>query len=531
MTSTSMRKRSISFTIRLTPDFLKILNESLFLNLRYTIIIKKTEKAIDQLSSESFFSDICAVKKIFLEPMKPKSLYKVLCAAFLSIVTLSCNDTLDQVGFTIQPGMDTLTVGIDTMHLKARTVQLDSIYAKTNYPVLGEYLDPVFGSVKSEYMGEFYLPEGSGFKPDATVDSVRVVVSYTTIMGDSLAPMELSVYELNRSLKGIKSYTHINPEEFAEMSEPLGKKVFTGKNNTFHTEYYNTGYSTESYKVYDISVDLPMSVGERFLNEYNKPGHGMMSDLYSFREFFPGLYFTTSFGNSTILNIDFTTLFLHYHYTDVKGSSTGQDTIRTDALRLFITPDVTQINTIRSNNQQLLEESDTHTYVKSPAGVVTEITFPFSDIYQELQSRALNLANFTFFAMPDATENPMVKISPPDYLLLVNRDSLAGFFEQRKLPDNVTSFLSNKFDATTYTYDFNNISAMMNYYNRTMGENPDDLVYYLIPVNATITTSQQSYYSSGSQTLTDLHNQMWPTAAMLDKREGNLKIDLIFSNY
>jgi hypothetical protein len=50
-------------------------------------------------------------------------------------------------------------------------------------------------------------------------------------------------------------------------------------------------------------------------------------------------------------------------------------------------------------------------------------------------------------------------------------------------------------------------------------------------VDATIVTSQQSYYSSGSQSLTDVFNQMWPTAAMLDKREGNLKLELIFSNF
>ena len=128
-------------------------------------------------------------------------------------------------------------------------------------------------------------------------------------------------------------------------------------------------------------------------------------------------------------------------------------------------------------------------------------------------------------------EDPLVKIAPPDYLMLVNRDSLEGFFEGRKLIDNVTSFISDKFDATTYSYDFNNISAMINYYNLEMGDTPYDLVYYLIPVDATMTTVQQSYYSSGSEVLTELHNQMWPTAAMLDKREGNLKIELIFSNY
>ncbi|MFA7139672.1 MAG: DUF4270 domain-containing protein [Proteiniphilum sp.] len=463
--------------------------------------------------------------------MKLKSLYKALFFPFLSLLTLSCNDTLDQVGFTIQPGMDSLTVGIDTMHLQARTVQLDSLFAKTKYPVLGEYVDPVFGSVKSEYMGEFYLPESTGFKPGSTIDSVRVVVSYSSMMGDSLAPMELSVYELNRSLKGTRNYTHINPENFADMTTLLGKAVFTGKNKTYRTETYTSGYTTQTYKVYDIRVKLPLTLGERFLTEYNKPGHGQMTDADRFREFFPGLYFTTSFGNSTILNVSFTTLYVHYHYTHEKGSSTGQDTIRTDAMRLYVTPEVTQINTIRSSNQSLLEENDTHTYVKSPAGVVTEIIFPFTEIHKELKSKALNRANFSLYAMPDAMENPMVKIAPPDYLLLINRDSLEGFFEGRKLRDNVTSFLSNKFDPTTYSYDFNNISMLINYYNRKMGDTPYDPVYYLIPVDATYTTVQQSYYSSGSQVLTDLHNQMWPSAAMLDKRKGNLKIELIFSNY
>lgn len=463
--------------------------------------------------------------------MKLTSIYKALIVTFVAILTLSCNDTLDQVGFTVQPDKDRLEVGIDTLHMQARTVRVDSMFAKTKYPVLGEYIDPVFGSVKSDYLGEFYFPEGTGFEAGADIDSVNVVVSYSMMMGDSLAPMELSVYEVTKSLQSVSNYTHNDPEEYAEMSAPLGRQVFTGKNSTYRTESYTSGYSTQSYKVYDINVKLPKEIGEKFLNEYNKAGHGKMVDADSFREFFPGLYFTTSFGNSTMLNVSFTSLYVHYHYLDEKGSSTGQDTIRNSAMRLFITPEVTQINHISNNNDQLLGESAMHTYVKSPAGVNTEITFPLSQIYDKLKSQALNLANFTIYAMPDAIENPMVKLSPPDYLLLVNRDSLAGFFEQKKMHDNITSFLSAEFNPTTYSYNFNNISTMINHYNEESDGVPFDLVYYLIPVDVTFTTVQQSYYSSGSQTPTDIYNQMWPTAAMLDKREGNLKLELIFSNF
>jgi hypothetical protein len=464
--------------------------------------------------------------------MKSKSLINGLILIFAAMLTFSCNDTLDQVGFTIQPGKDRLGVGVDTLNLRARTVQVDSVYNRTKYPVLGEYKDPTFGSIRASYMGEFYFPEGAGFKEGAEIDSVRIIASYTTMMGDSLAPMELSVYEITKSLKGTANYTHIDPSDYVDLSSPIGSQVFTGKNSTYRTgSYTGSDYSTINYKIYDIIVRLPNELGERFLNEYKKPGHGKLMDVDTFREFFKGLYFTPTFGNSTIVSIDGTFLNVHYHYLDPKGSSTQQDTIRTDVLSLRITPEVSQINYIQNNNQQLLSENDNRTFVKSPAGVNTEITFPFSELHDKIKSQALNLANFTIYAMPEAEENPLVKIAPPDYLLLINKDSLNGFFEQRKLIDNVTSFISSKFDTNTYSYRFSNISTMINHYNQEFNGEAFDLVYYLIPVSATYTTYQQSYYSQASSVLTALHNQMWPNAAILDKREGNMKLELIFSNF
>lgn len=463
--------------------------------------------------------------------MKLKSLYKVIAVTFIAAFIISCNDTLDQLGLSIQPGQDKLVVGVDTLQLQARTVKVDSMYARTKYPVLGEYSDPVFGSIKSEYIAEFYLPTGAEFKEGAIIDSVKAVLTYTTMMGDSIAPMALSVYEVNKTLRGINDYTHIEPSEFANMSSALGVQSFTGDNSKYRIQTYTAeDYSTATYKEYIIDVDLPLAIGEKILDEYKKPGHGKLSDTDSFREFFPGLYFTTTFGNSTIISVDLTSLYVYYHYLDIKGSSQKQDTIRNTSFRLNNTPEVRQIKHIKSNDDNLLVENPTQTYVKSPAGVNTEIVFPISEIYESLQSKALNLVNFTVYALPDASENVKVKIKPPNYLLLVNKDSLNGFFENRKLRDNVTSFLSEPFDSNTYSYKFNNISTMINYYNSTFEGEPYDLTYYLIPVDATFTSTQQSYYSSAQQILTSIHNQMWPTAAILDKKQGSLQLELIFSD-
>ena len=462
--------------------------------------------------------------------MKLKSLNKIIAVTFLTILIISCNDTLDQMGLSIQPGQDRLVVGVDTLQLQARTVKVDSMYARTKFPVLGEYSDPVFGSIKSEYIAEFFLPTGTEFKSGAIIDSVKAVLSYTTMMGDSIAPMGLSVYEVNKSLKGTNDYTHIEPIEYSDMSSPLGVQSFTGSNSNYRLQSYTTdNYSTVTYKEYIINVDLPKSIGDIFLEEFQKPGHGKLSDADSFREFFPGLYFTTTFGNSTIINVDRTSLYVYYHYLDEKGSSQKQDTIRNTTFRLNNTAEVRQIKYVKSNDEDLLGESITQTYIKSPAGVNTEIVFPISEIHESLQSKALNLVNFTIYALPDETEDVRVKINPPNYLLLVNKDSLSGFFENRKLRDNVTSFISDPFDPNTYSYNFNNISSMINYYNSTFEGEPYDLTYYLVPVDATFTTVQQSYYSTGQQ-LISIHNQMWPTAAILDKRLGSLQLELIFSD-
>lgn len=460
--------------------------------------------------------------------MKLQPLYKLL---FIAIVTVfaSCVDTLDKIGFTIQPENDRVSVGTDTLYVSSRTIQVDSVFSRTKYPILGEYIDPVFGSIRSEYVGEFYYPESQAFKDDAIIDSVRLTVSYSSIIGDSLAPMRLAVYKVIGELPKNHDYTNFDPRKKADMSAPLGTQMFTGKNNTYRTEIYYSGNTTQEVRIYEIYTKLPTSIGQSFLDEYKKPDHGALKNTDTFRKFFPGLYITTNFGNSTILNVNLTSLNIFYNYIDPKGSSQKTDTIRTSEFRLNITPEVTQINHIQNNNNRLLAPNNKGTFVKSPAGVNTEITFPISEIYSKLTNRSLNLARFIVYALPEANQDEKVKLSPPDHLLLVNKDSLKGFFENRRLHDNVTSFYAS-FNSETYSYNFGNIAAMINYYKQQKNE-AFDLTYYLVPVDITFTTTGASYYSQGTSTPTAIYNQMKPSAVMLENKPEKLKLDIIYSSF
>ncbi|MEA4951016.1 MAG: DUF4270 family protein, partial [Petrimonas sp.] len=117
-----------------------------------------------------------------------------------------------------------------------------------------------------------------------------------------------------------------------------------------------------------------------------------------------------------------------------------------------------------------------------------------------------------------------VKLSPPDYLLLVNKDSLKGFFENRRLDDNVTSFYAS-FNKETYSYNFGNIAAMINYYKKQKKE-AFDLTYCLVPVDITFTTDQY-----GNSKATAIYNQMKPAAVMLENKPEKLKLDIIYTAF
>ena len=445
----------------------------------------------------------------------------ILYITLLSIIALlsSCDDSLKNLGFTIQPESDRITVGTDSLFMKVKTVSVESLlpdgmFAKTKSPVLGEYKDPLFGSTKSDYVGEFYFPEGNKFPDAAIIDSVKVGVFYNSWRGDSVAPIGLSVYEVNKSLPGGSHFTNFDPTQYVDIDAPIGRSIFSPANievpkvEREESDYYHRAF-----------VDLPKSIGQR-IQDLTEANDNLDTD--SFKEHFKGLYLTTDFGSGAIVTVDHTYLYIHFNYVDEKGSSLKEDTIRSGSMILNTTPEVIQINQIKNNNDKLLEENAEFAYIKSPAGVYTEVTFPFTEKADKLNNQALNLAKFTVTALPDRDSELKFKLNPSPYLLLVNKDDLKEFFEMRKVPDNITSFYA-QLDQTTYTYNFGNLSPMVNHYKEENDGEVKDLTYVLVPIDVGITNV------NNQAQITAVYNQMTPTATTIFKSPSKMKMDLVFS--
>ena len=330
--------------------------------------------------------------------------------------------------------------------------------------------------------------------------------------------MQVTVYPIT-TVPERNFYTNVDPEKYCDMQTVLGQKMYTAYDVTISDSVRNGLTSTIYTPV--VRVKLPTEIGQDFYNEtVNNPGSFENQD--AFNQYFPGLYITNTFGSGNLLTVYQTSFFIYYRYT-VEGSA-GQDSIVNGREQFNVTREVIQLNHVANANlEPLLLPDEKYTYMRTPAGVYTELTLPITEIKETVGSRFLNNLPLTLHAMPQ--ENWDYAFEPPSYLLLLPTDSVKGFFEQNKVENNETAFLSGIYDSSTRTYTFGNISNLIKY---QLENAPDeDLQVSVIPVSRE--TQSDSY--SGTEYTVTLSNYMLPSGVKIVKDNDYMKVGLTTSEY
>ncbi len=462
---------------------------------------------------------IFGVNNIILDNrMKIKSLFAIF-SFFLFFALFSCDDDLNAIGGSIQPPSDTISVTTDTISLNARTISmLDSVYARTISGVLGKYEDDVFGTIKSDYLCQFYFPDDLKFKGDVTeIDSVQFVIdfNYRYSVGDTTAIMGLSVYPVTTPLSSYY-YTNADPTKYCDMKELL-------VNDTYSV----SGSKILSATQREIITDLGIPFGQKIYDAWK---NGTIKDNKSFNEFFPGVYVTTNFGSESLIKVLYTSIDMYYKYNDVLGNHDGtKDTIRTASLSISATDEVIQLNHIKNKNpENLFEEGTGATYLKTPAGVYTEVVMPIADIAKSMETRNMTTINSAQFRLKGYTElesSDKQGLSRPNTLLLINKDSVDIFFKQRQKPSTYDTSISVKtnfvagLEESTNSYNFGNISSMITAYKE---KNIENAIFYVIPVEI-------GYDGYGNVIAT--YNYMRPGSSILRNDAENVKLDLVYSKF
>ena len=343
----------------------------------------------------------------------------------LGISILSgCNDDLTQVGTGIQPENDRPLVYADTFYMKAKTVQTDSVYARTIYGSLGEIYDPLYGNLKSDFMCQFYCPENYRFKytpHEGRIDSVEFSLYYSrSWTGDSLTPMRAQIYEVTTPLAR-DFYTNIDPEQFCDMQKSLGMQIYTARNLSVSDSLWNATNSNgvQSYQP-NITIRMPKEVGQRFYDATIQTPE-VFTDQNTFNQFFPGIYVTNTYGTGNILNIESAQMKIFYKYT-VKGSADQDSLVYANEI-FSATSEVIQLNRFKNTDiSHLLKPNDSIAYLKSPAGVYTLLTIPAQDIASIIQGRIVSNVPFSLKALPQ--EEWKYAFEPPKKTPLIHSSKI-----------------------------------------------------------------------------------------------------------
>lgn len=436
-----------------------------------------------------------------------KRLFSCFLLAIATVLVFTqCDDNTETIGSSVVPENDKITAKTDTLFATSRTIMAnDSILANTNDVYLGQYTDSESKTTfVSSFITQFGCTEDFEFPEEGVIgDSAsytKLRLYFEEYYGDSLNAMRCEVFELDNTLEeGTPYYTNFNPELFYDIEkEPLASKTF----NAIDFQLHDTILTSEDYARH-IEITLPNRIGNKFISMFyetdsdgNNTGkeHFANSDAF-INDVFKGVYVKCTHGDGTVLRIFRTRLDVGFKRY-IASSSGQKDSIQALSAPFYSGKEVLQANKFNNNDLMPLVNEHEHTYIKTPAGLFTEVQLPIVELIEG--SDEINSVKISFTRY---NEESGFSTKAHTNLLMIRKSELYKFFLKNKLADNKTSYLTT-FTNSTNQYTFTNIANLFKhcydeYINSGLSlaeweaKNPDWNKVVLIPVATTT-------YSNGS---------------------------------
>lgn len=447
---------------------------------------------------------------------------------FASILLVACDDTTDTLGNSLTNNVDQFQIITDTFNVKTRSIVIDSVLSRSQYSYLGHIKDPETGTyVTSNYMTQFavlesfdeisLLPKEDSIRSlnaggKVIADSCKMQIYFYSSTGDSLNPMKLTAYEMGTPVKENELYyTNFNPEDEALLRNDGNalriNKVYTPVDLNLKDSL--RGLIVDKTNMESVSIPMNSKYYDVDGNEYENYGTYIMRKYYENPDYFknsynfihnvcPGFYIKSTDGVGVMSEVYLTELVTYYKYESA-------DSVYNGSLLLSGTEEVLQTTNITNDKERIqqLAADSSCTYLKTPAGIFTEVTLPVDEIKLGHERDTVSSAKIVFNRI-NADEDADSPFTAPTQILMIPADSIYSFFEDKNLPDNKLSFVGT-YSAKYNTYTFNNISTLVSamYENKQSGkaaENWNKVV--LVPI--TISYNE----SSSSASITNVSNEM-----------------------
>lgn len=398
--------------------------------------------------------------------MKLKYVYALL----LSTLIYSCDDSTSGIGNSIIAAGDSIPAGAATYDVKTQSILADSVYARTITAYLGKYTDPQFGEFTADFIAQFNCTDNYEFPETIQeITGLTFRMYYGAYFGDSLNAMRMQVDTLSKVIPEQELntfYTSVDPTQYYDpTTKPVARKAFaargaSAKDSTYtYTDSY--GY-TNTISYYWQDVTLPTSLGQLMYDKYVENKDNYKNAESFIKNVLKGFYVHSTHGDGTILYIDDMQLHLNFKYL-IESSSGKVDSLVNGASVFAATKEVIQANRFQNSDRlkELIAETK-HTYLKTPAGIFTEVTLPIDEIAEIHQRDTLNAASITFTKYNEKSESKY-PMGTPQTLLMVRKSDMYDFFEKNKTYDNKVSYISQfvSSGATANTYSFTNIAPLI----------------------------------------------------------------------
>ncbi|MBA7488397.1 MAG: DUF4270 domain-containing protein [Prevotella sp.] len=509
---------------------------------------------------------------------------------FISCMMISCNDSTDNIGSSLAGLTDGVKVESTSFDVSSQSIIADSVLSRNTVGYLGKVLDPETGSyVTGDFMTQFYSLENYRFpakdslvtydaggnlvKGVIKADSCEIRLFYSKHYGDSTKTMKLTAYELSKPMNEDRNYY----SNFDPMQEGYVRTNGIHKDKVYTLTDFNVPKNrrdTSTYTPY-ITVKLNEPYTDAQGRSYANYGTYVMSkyydnpanfkNAYTFRNnVVPGFLFKHKSGiwNMAYINISQLNVYFKYsgrvaYKTRVGGNEVTQyrDTVYHGVTVFWGTEEVLQSTTITNDSRAIasLASDASCTYLKTPAGIFTEMTLPVEEIMNGHEKDTISVAKLSISRINNAHSGDNA-FRVPEHVLMIPKDSLYSFFENNKMYNNKNSFVATWSYGTSSspygnTYDFNNISGMisaMYHIDRSRrSANWNKVVLVPVSLSTTSTSNQNSYSSrygsypynssaSSTATVTRVSNDMSLSSTKLVRgttSNSPIKIDVIYSKF
>ncbi len=476
--------------------------------------------------------------------MKAKLL--ALATAVMALAFTSCDDTTEFIGKSLGDTTDNIQVVTDTFSVGSKSIMAESVLSRSAKGYLGRIKDSETGSeITANMTSQFYvldnytLPEKTKIlskdaQGNPQADSCEILLYYYNYYGDSLAPMKVTAYELEKPIEeNTEVLSNFNPEKNGYVRSG---GLTASRTYTLDDQEVSDSIKKSSTRYLNIKIRLNDPYTDKAGKVYNNYGSYIMQKFYEnpndFRNLYkflhdicPGFYFKITNGLGAMTRIEAVQLAMFYQEKADKKPKT-MITHLTSTEEVLLT---TNFDMNRTELEKLAKQPD-RTYLKTPAGLFTELQLPIDDIIAKHKNDTINSARLELRRI-NSTANSKYNLDIPQNVLILPADSVGSFFAKNKIPDNKTSFLAI-YSSKTNSYEFANIAGLVSYFvnNRaTASSNPNWGKVVVVPVEVKTTTNDQ-----GILVLNKVSHYMGMANTGLlggDRSLGNIKMSVVYTRF